>query len=131
MDLSQIRKRIKDLNLERFKLEMEMINSLSRKSMLPGSVIEKYVMCGKEGCKCTRGELHGPFYYLTYKENKKTKMIFLKKDVSKRAKVLNENYRLWRKNRAQISKINSMILSLLDEIEKINTISLSSIKENG
>ena len=52
MDLSQIRKKIKDLNLERFKLEMEMINALSRKNMLSGSVVEKYIMCGKEGCKC-------------------------------------------------------------------------------
>ncbi|MCL4416211.1 MAG: hypothetical protein M1365_05870 [Actinobacteria bacterium] len=110
---------------------MEMINSLSRKSMLPGSVVEKYIMCGKEGCKCKNGELHGPFYYLTYKENKKTKMVFLKKDVEKRAKLLNDNYKLWRKNRAQISKINSMILSLLDEIEKINTVSITAIKEDG
>ena len=131
MDLSQIRKKIKDLNLERFKLEMEMINALSRKSMLPGSVIEKYVMCGKEGCKCKKGELHGPFYYLTYKENKKTKMIFLKKDVSKRARLLNDNYKLYRKNRAKIAKINTEIISLLDEIEKINTLSLSAIKKNG
>jgi len=76
-------------------------------------------------------QLHGPFYYLTYKEDKKTKMIFLKKDEEKKAKELNDNYKLHRKNRAQISKINSMILSLLDEIEKINTLSLSAIKENG
>ena len=128
MDLSQIRKKIKDLNLERFKLEMEMINSLSKKSMLSGSVIEKYIMCGKSGCKCKKGELHGPFYYLSYKEDGKTKMIFLKAGISKRAKILNESYRQWRKNRAQIGKINMQILSLLDEIEKINTLSLSAVK---
>jgi len=131
MDLSQIRKKIKDLNLERFKLEMEMINSLSKKSMLSGSVIEKYIMCGKSGCKCKKGELHGPFYYLSYKEDGKTKMIFLKAGISKRAKILNESYRQWRKNRAQIGKINMQIISLLDEIEKINTLSLSAVKKDG
>ena len=131
MDLPQIRKKIKDLNLERFKLEMEMINSLSRKNMLYGSVVEKYIMCGKEGCKCKKGELHGPFYYLSYKERNKTKMIFLKAGISKRAKILNGSYRQWRKNRAQIGKINMQILSLLDEIEKINTISLTAVKEDG
>ena len=131
MDLSQIRKKIKDLNLERFKLEMEMINSLSRKSMLPGSVIEKYIMCGKEGCKCKKGSLHGPFYYLSYKEDGKTKMLFLKADISKRAKILNDSYRQWRKNRAQIGKINMQILSLLDEIGKINMVSITGINENG
>ena len=131
MDLSQLRKKIKDLSLERFKLEMEMINALSRKSMLYGSVVEKYIMCGKKGCKCTRGELHGPFYYLTYKEEAKTKMIFLKKGVNKRAKLLNDNYKSFRKNRARVSMINKEILALMDEIEKINTVSLSDIKEDG
>ncbi|MCX6384934.1 MAG: hypothetical protein NTV16_10755 [Actinobacteria bacterium] len=131
MDLSQLRKKIKDLNLERFKLEMEMINSLSRKSMLPGSVVEKYIICGKEGCKCKKGSLHGPFYYLTYKENKKTKMIFLKTAISKRAKVLNDSYKSFRKLRAKVSMINRQILALMDEIEKINTVSLSGIKEDG
>jgi hypothetical protein len=103
MDLSQIRQKIKDLNLERFKLEMEMIKSLSKKSMISGSVVEKYIMCGKSGCKCKKGELHGPFYYLSYKESNKTKMIFLKAHISKKAKILNESYRQWRKNRASVS----------------------------
>ena len=131
MDLSQLRKKIKDLSLERFKLEMEMINILSRKNMLYGSVVEKYVMCGKSGCKCKKGKLHGPFYYLTYKENSKTKMIFLKKDVSKKAKILNDNYKLWRKYRAKVSMINRQVLALMDEIEKISLLSLSGIKEDG
>jgi hypothetical protein len=58
-------------------------------------------------------------------------MIFLKAGISKRAKILNESYRQWRKNRAQIGKINMQILSPLDEIEKINLLSLSDIKEDG
>lgn len=31
-----------------------------------GKVIEKYIMCGKPGCKCKTGGrcLHGPYYYL-------------------------------------------------------------------
>ena len=58
-------------------------------------------------------------------------MIFLKKGVSKRAKILNDNYKSFRKNRARASMINKEILALMDEIEKINTVSLSDIKEDG
>ena len=58
-------------------------------------------------------------------------MIFLKAGISKRAKILNDNYKLYRKNRAQVAKINTEILSLLDEIEKINMVSITGIKENG
>ena len=31
--------------------------------MLPGHVESRMVRCGKKGCKCTRGELHGPYFY--------------------------------------------------------------------
>ena len=124
MDLSRTRKKIKDLNLERFKIEMEMLTVLSRKKMLKGSVVKKYKACGKAGCKCTKGELHGPFHYLTYKEDKKTKMIFLRQAQWERAIKLNDNYKLWRKSRADISKKGKKILALLDSIEKENTVSI-------
>ena len=128
MDISKVRKRIRDLGLERFKAEMEMLKNYSRKKMLYGSVIKKYKACGKGGCKCTRGALHGPFYYLTYKEEGKTKMIFVKKNLWEVAIKLNNNYRKWRKLRADISKIGKEILTLLDEIEKESTVSLDNIE---
>lgn len=31
--------------------------------MLPGYVESRMVRCGKAGCKCSRGELHGPYFY--------------------------------------------------------------------
>lgn len=33
--------------------------------VLWGSVATQGRRCGKEGCKCARGELHGPYTYLT------------------------------------------------------------------
>jgi hypothetical protein len=32
--------------------------------LLPGAVVEQRRACGKEGCRCTRGEPHGPYVYL-------------------------------------------------------------------
>lgn len=32
--------------------------------LLPGALIEQHRSCGKEGCRCTRGEPHGPYVYL-------------------------------------------------------------------
>jgi hypothetical protein len=31
---------------------------------LPGSLVEQRRRCGKERCRCTEGELHGPYAYL-------------------------------------------------------------------
>lgn len=32
--------------------------------LISGSVIEQGRKCGKEGCRCARGELHGPYTYV-------------------------------------------------------------------
>lgn len=32
---------------------------------LRGSLVERYLTCGNPGCKCARGERHGPVWYLT------------------------------------------------------------------
>ena len=37
----------------------------SLKSILRGSLIERYKRCGKPGCKCADGAGHGPKYYLS------------------------------------------------------------------
>ncbi|HXZ77078.1 MAG TPA: DUF6788 family protein [Streptosporangiaceae bacterium] len=34
-------------------------------AFLVGSLTEQRRRCGKEGCRCTRGELHGPYAYLS------------------------------------------------------------------
>lgn len=33
--------------------------------ILRGSLVERYVTCGNPACKCTKGERHGPSWYLT------------------------------------------------------------------
>ncbi len=32
--------------------------------LIAGSVVEQGRRCGKEGCRCARGELHGPYTYV-------------------------------------------------------------------
>lgn len=32
--------------------------------LISGSVVEQRRRCGKEGCRCTTGELHGPYTYV-------------------------------------------------------------------
>jgi hypothetical protein len=33
--------------------------------ILRGSLVQRYVTCGNPTCKCTKGERHGPIWYLT------------------------------------------------------------------
>lgn len=31
--------------------------------IMPGTVHAQYVRCGKDNCRCAKGELHGAYYY--------------------------------------------------------------------
>jgi hypothetical protein len=31
--------------------------------MFAGGLVERWVVCGKAGCRCQTGERHGPYYY--------------------------------------------------------------------
>ena len=33
--------------------------------ILRGSLVERYVTCGNPSCKCSKGQRHGPMWYLT------------------------------------------------------------------
>lgn len=35
------------------------------REFVAGALVEQHRKCGKEGCRCTRGELHGPYVYLS------------------------------------------------------------------
>jgi len=45
--------------------------------MLQGSLVVLYRKCGKKGCRCERREKHGPAYYLSYKEEGVTQMVYV------------------------------------------------------
>jgi hypothetical protein len=53
--------------------------------MLAGYVEARMVKCGKAGCKCARGELHGPyFYHLTRADGRRSKFYVKRADVAER-----------------------------------------------
>src|SRR4051794_17243924 len=37
--------------------------------MLPGVVCPQWKTCGRDGCRCARGLLHGPYYFRFWREN--------------------------------------------------------------
>lgn len=41
------------------------------------------VRCGKEACKCKKGNLHGPYWYACWVENGKTKSQYIGKKLPK------------------------------------------------
>lgn len=46
--------------------------------VLIGNLGDAYLPCNKGNCKCTRGEFHGPKWMLTWKEEGKTKTLYIR-----------------------------------------------------
>jgi len=43
-----------------------------------GTVAAQYVRCGKSGCRCLRDALHGPYFYLFWREGGRLRKRYLR-----------------------------------------------------
>jgi len=121
LNLSEARQEFGRLSRERRRLEQEVVGGLSRKKLIAGTPVEKYKACNKGNCKCTRGELHGPTYYVSRKEGGKTKMIYIRRGLWPKVEEKIKRYQRWRFIRARIVKINADLIYILDRMEKAVT----------
>jgi len=48
-------------------------------SVLPGSLHARFVRCGKVGCRCTTGLLHGPYWRLAWREDGRTRWRYVRR----------------------------------------------------
>ena len=52
--------------------------SLFPKQSLPGSVHMEWKCCGRSWCHCSRGHLHGPYFYRRWREDGLQKKRYVK-----------------------------------------------------
>jgi hypothetical protein len=78
---------------------------------LRGSLIKRYVTCGNPGCKCARGERHGPVWYLTVTlAPGRTTSAVIPGDQVDAVRRWIENYRQIKADLEKISEINRELL---------------------
>ncbi len=80
---SQLRKRASALIAEQRGLERVL---MGHGRLLRGSLLERPKFCGKEGCKCTRGQPHPPSLYLSRLEGQRARHHFIRAADHERAK---------------------------------------------
>lgn len=85
---------------------------------LPHDVLRN---CGKDNCKCAKGEKHGPYPALSVNKNGKQKIVMIKK--SEKESVLEEanRYKYFQETLAKIRRVNKEIDELLEKV-KLSTI---------
>ncbi len=114
--ISKIRQQIGKLMKERYRLENE---NLRIRYMLKGSLITHYKKCGSSSCICREGKLHGPYWYLSYKEGDKSNLRYINVKNLVKVERLAKNYKRFQSNLARINKINGEIRKLMGEIREM------------
>lgn len=110
VDVSRLRQRISLLRARRRRLEDKILRS---QAMVRGSFLKLMRKCGKTGCKCQRGELHGPNFYLSLPmPGKRSRILPVPHEKVKTIKALNSRYHDFQRSLAEIR-------NLCDEIEAL------------
>ena len=99
----------KKLLEERAKLLGELA-TLSR--LLHGSWIERYSVCSRAGCKCHRGERHGPRRYLVVNEEGRQRQKYVP---NAQVKAAREGLAQYRRLREIVDRITQLNLTLMKE----------------
>jgi hypothetical protein len=121
MKLPEIRKQILSLKKKRETAELKLIRTRSK--LIAGSLYKKFTACRKGNCKCTKGQLHGPFLYLSQKTNGKLKQRYAGKDTDKPMVKKVKDYMSFQETLADIRKINKEMDSLFNLYREILTVS--------
>lgn len=66
-----------------------------------GSLVKQYVVCGKPGCRCERGQKHGPLYYLYWKEQGRSRSLYVPREKVAEMRRQIQNYRSLQKELAR------------------------------
>jgi hypothetical protein len=70
------------------------IRDLARdRPMVMGSLVEQYVTCGKPTCRCAGGAKHGPLYYFYWKEEGRSRSLYVPREQVTELRGQLDNYR--------------------------------------
>ncbi len=118
MDASQVRK---ELQLRQRELGDLLRVLKQRRPLIRGSVYNLRRKCGKDVCRCQDGFLHES-WVLSVPEKGRKRMRIIPKGKRIQWQSMTERYRRFRRTRAQLVKLFTEIIKLIDELENDRTV---------
>src|SRR6266849_5060823 len=77
---------------------------------LEGSLVNQMRRCGKEGCRCAQGELHGPYVYLSISRGADRRLVYIPAEL---AEVVRHHVSLTEQIETTLAAISAINLELL------------------
>ncbi len=79
---------------------------------LRGSLVERYTVCGRPGCRCVRGRKHGPYLYVSVFDGKRSRQVYVPQSMQTEVRVWARNYREFAERAAEISQLSVELIRL-------------------
>ncbi len=98
---------VRQLRARRRRLATALANP---QASLEGSVVNQLRRCGKEGCRCAQGELHGPYVYLSISRGSDRRLLYVPAEL---AEVVRHHVSLTEQIEATLAAISAINLELL------------------
>src|SRR5215471_1291363 len=76
---------------------------------LEGSLVSQMRRCGKEGCRCTQGDLHGPYVYLSISRGADRRLVYVPAEL---AEVVRQHLTLTEQVETTLAAISAINLEL-------------------
>jgi hypothetical protein len=111
--LSSLRSKLNDTQTQ---IQQLLHDFQTRQPLLPGSLYTLKRRCGKPNCRCTKGQLHTSTV-LSYRGEQKRQTITPPPGQVKTLKTMTDEYRRFRKARAQLVRLQRQMLDLVDKIQ--------------
>lgn len=116
METSSVRKTIARLLTEQSTLQSELLGT--RGPLVAGSLHERFTSCRKGDCKCTRGEKHGPFLYVSRLMHGKTVQRYVGKPEDTPLVKKLERYKKFRKTVGRLREVDDLLVQAWRQLEE-------------
>ena len=83
---------------------------------LEGEVCVQFIRCGKSGCRCQAGRLHGPYHYRIWREGAQVRKVYVKASELEAVRAACDAYRSLSRNLRDVKQARTHLTqSILKE----------------
>lgn len=78
--------------------------------ILRGSLIERFTVCSRPGCRCIKGKKHGPYLYLSAFDGKRSRLVYVPQDLESEVRSWVQNYQEISESLAKLSDLSIQLI---------------------
>jgi len=80
--------------------------------LLKGSLIERFTVCTRPGCRCAKGHKHGPYLYASFFDGKQSRQVYVPKSMEGEVRRWVRNYQTLTQKVTKLSELSVELIRM-------------------